>query len=1079
LISISLSGTTYYVATNGNDSNPGTISQPFASWQKGFDVAQAGDIVYIRGGTYYPTGTGYGHGYYGAVALRKNGTSENMINIWAYPGETPVLDCRNLSDGTRYGIFLLYSDYWYLKGLNVTRVDQSYPDGTSEGIILQYSNHNVVELCNTYENGGIGIDICTESEDNLVLNCDSYYNYDPYTLSDGDPYPGDNADGFVAENTPERIGNERVNTFRGCRAWDNGDDGFDFFACDGMIIIESCWAWHNGVIPGTNSVAGNSNGFKLGITYGSSERTDYLRVLKNCLAYNHRQAGFSQQEADVNMILYNNTAYKNGYQGFEFGVNNRPDILRNNISYSNGKDVFQSRQIHDHNSWDSNISLSDGDFISFDASQLAGPRKSDGGLPDITFLHLESGSDLIDKGTDIGLEFNGDAPDLGAFETGSGSVAPATPSCISFSLENASPSVIELTYNLSLAYIVPPTTAFSVVVNSVSRSINSVSVSGTRVLITLSSPVDYGNSVTVSYSVPSSNPLQTPAGGEAESFSSQAVENNINPPPAIPVYVSSSVENSSPSVLQLIYNLALASIVPATSAFSVQVNSVTRTVTAVSVSGTKVSLTISSPIAYGNTVTVSYTVPSSNQLQTSSGGEADAFSSKSVTNRVNPPAVPVYAGAIIENATPSVIEISYTLPLAYIVPSASAFTVKVNSTARAVTSVAVSGQKVKLTLGTPVVNGNNVTVAYTKPAANPLQTPSGGIAAALSEQTVTNKVNAVTAPPPVVTTSTVIPKNSTPVAVVNYVKSTNSGFVSELNASGSYDADKDNLTFTWKVPVNLSVSSTNGSVINYLAPVVETKQTYEFTVTVSDGKTSQSKTVPVQVLPYQPELEKAEVISVEASGFQSPNNPYNVLDGNIASMWSVAGSDQWIILELSGPFNIQHIELAFQPGQKKESYFEVFGSNDKINWEPILDKSKSCAFSGNLQVFDFPASKAEKEFRYVKLVGLGNSVDKWNYISEFRIFGYKHKNPTDYEELLVKIYPNPASEVVNILIDNQAFIPDFVKIVSMTGKVLFSEKIDPDIRQFQIPVTFRSGIYVLQMGTGNITMFTQKLIIAN
>ena len=77
-------------------------------------------------------------------------------------------------------------------------------------------------------------------------------------------------------------------------------------------------------------------------------------------------------------------------------------------------------------------------------------------------------------------------------------------------------------------------------------------------------------------------------------------------------------------------------------------------------------------------------------------------------------------------------------------------------------------------------------------------------------------------------------------------------------------------------------------------------------------------------------------------------------------MWSANGGDQWIILELKESFNIQHIKLAFQPGQKKESYFDIFGSNDKENWEPILTKSKSCAFSGDLQVFDFPPSKTEK-----------------------------------------------------------------------------------------------------------------------
>lgn len=47
-------------------------------------------------------------------------------------------------------------------------------------------------------------------------------------------------------------------------------------------------------------------------------------------------------------------------------------------------------------------------------------RQSNGGLPVITFMHLVSGSDLIDKGMNVGLSFVGAAPDLGCFESGSG-----------------------------------------------------------------------------------------------------------------------------------------------------------------------------------------------------------------------------------------------------------------------------------------------------------------------------------------------------------------------------------------------------------------------------------------------------------------------------------------------------------------------------------------------------------------------------------------------------------------------------------------------------------------------------------
>src|SRR5262245_43632994 len=44
---------TWFVATNGIDSNSGTnINSPFATIKKAQGVASGGDVVYLRGGTY-------------------------------------------------------------------------------------------------------------------------------------------------------------------------------------------------------------------------------------------------------------------------------------------------------------------------------------------------------------------------------------------------------------------------------------------------------------------------------------------------------------------------------------------------------------------------------------------------------------------------------------------------------------------------------------------------------------------------------------------------------------------------------------------------------------------------------------------------------------------------------------------------------------------------------------------------------------------------------------------------------------------------------------------------------------------
>lgn len=220
----------------------------------------------------------------------------------------------------------------------------------------------------------------------------------------------------------------------------------------------------------------------------------------------------------------------------------------------------------------------------------------------------------------------------------------------------------------------------------------------------------------------------------------------------VPVYSGSVINDATPARLEMTYSLTLANIVPAASSFNVTVNGSSRSVSAVSVSGTKVLLTLSSPVSHGDKVTVAYTRPSTDPLQTSSGGQAASFTAQNVTNYVAAP-VPVHVSSVVENASPSSLVMTYNLTLANIVPAASAFSVRVNSTARTVSSVAVSGTKVTLTLASPVVHGDAITVAYTKPSANPLQTSSGGQAESFSAKTVTNNLAAPANSPPLINIS--------------------------------------------------------------------------------------------------------------------------------------------------------------------------------------------------------------------------------------------------------------------------------------------------------------------------------------
>ena len=85
--------TTYYVSPSGTNTNPGTITQPFATLQKAVDLANPGDTIYMRGGTYMHTDS--------QVQTSRSGSSSNYITVANYPGETPILDGANQTSSYR------------------------------------------------------------------------------------------------------------------------------------------------------------------------------------------------------------------------------------------------------------------------------------------------------------------------------------------------------------------------------------------------------------------------------------------------------------------------------------------------------------------------------------------------------------------------------------------------------------------------------------------------------------------------------------------------------------------------------------------------------------------------------------------------------------------------------------------------------------------------------------------------------------------------------------------------------------------------------------------------------------------
>lgn len=440
--------TDYYVSPRGNDANPGTLAAPFATVPKAVSVVSAGDSIFLRGGT---------HPYSSTITIAKAGTSSAPIKMLAFPGEQPVLDFSTQPYGAAHrGILITTTaSWWQFFGLEIAHAGDN-------GVKVEGS-HLRFERCVFHHNGDSGLQIGFGHTDPNpggllaafidVVNCDSYRNYDPDNR-------GSDADGFAAKL---HCGQGIV--FTGCRAWENSDDGWDLFETDFGVVISDCWTWHNGdgsLFPGSGSFQGNGNGIKLGGNgAGGSSKGTHSALF--CVAFNNKfksnAQGFTNNSHQDGLIIYHCLAYSNGPSAYNFfmegGINSgKSVVLANCVSFarpSSSANVSLDDNVTVQNcSWTLPVMADAADFGDLSEAAAAAPRNADGSLP-LGFARLVAGSDLIDKGINVGFPFRGSAPDLGPdeFAGGTAQTPPAAPSGLTASASSSSQIALAWTDNAS------------------------------------------------------------------------------------------------------------------------------------------------------------------------------------------------------------------------------------------------------------------------------------------------------------------------------------------------------------------------------------------------------------------------------------------------------------------------------------------------------------------------------------------------------------------------------------------------------------------------------------------------------
>ena len=131
----------------------------------------------------------------------------------------------------------------------------------------------------------------------------------------------------------------------------------------------------------------------------------------------------------------------------------------------------------------------------------------------------------------------------------------------------------------------------------------------------------------------------------------------------------------------------------------------------------------------------------------------------------------------------------------------------------------------------------------------------------------------------------------------------------------------------------------------------------------------------------QPTLNRVRPVSFETNDFaQEENPPEASLDGDYSTRWTGDSFMGEMIYDLGSEQALSHVGLAFYLGSERQYLFKLAVSNDKENWDIV----QTVATSG--RTLDMELYKIDRQARYVKVIGYGNTSNQWFNVTEAGFF---------------------------------------------------------------------------------------------
>ena len=377
----SVNASTFYVSTAGSDKNNGSINFPWRTVMHAWENSGGGDTVFVRQGTYTE------HEMWLHVNTQSNGIEHQMWTLSSFPGEKARFTNAKI---------VIDDNYVRIRGLLLDGDKSSGCSYMSVRCTEGIREH--VEILDNIFTGTQTIPVLFLIADSSIVQGNTV------NITNGSTSHGI----YIMHGNQNIIRNNYITGMKkyGIHVYD--ENKYGHYTAIKNYIIE------NNVVVGSKSSSG--------IIIGSGSANGIIPidgvVVRNNLIINNSESGIYvyKKGANKNIEIYNNTIYGNGGDGIYIpsGSNTRDVLIKNNIFAQNGFNIRLDNVdnlIVSHNLYYQPSSVGNGVI---DAAPI---------YKDPLFInadngdfHLKKNSPAIDAGVDVGIVYNDNAPDLGAFE---------------------------------------------------------------------------------------------------------------------------------------------------------------------------------------------------------------------------------------------------------------------------------------------------------------------------------------------------------------------------------------------------------------------------------------------------------------------------------------------------------------------------------------------------------------------------------------------------------------------------------------------------------------------------------------